>query len=113
MRNMIKDMLSTLNIDIGFIEYNGNAKEYVIFGIYNEEETDKCENDNKSETYYITINYWFSSFTNIDKYKEIIKLFKDNGFKVDGIGLDMKSNGLYGKNIDFIYNKLKESDTNE
>lgn len=108
MRNMVNDILSILNIDVAFIEYNGNSKEYIVFGIYNEEETDKCDSNNKSETYYITINYWFSSLSNINKYKEIINLFKQYGFILDDIGPDMKSNNLYGKNLDFIYSKVKE-----
>ena len=36
MHNKLVEILETLGIDIGFMEYEGNASEYIIFDIYNE-----------------------------------------------------------------------------
>lgn len=109
MHNKLVDALSPLGIDLAFIEYKGSSSEYIVFGIYNEQETDKYDDDNLSTTYYITLNYWYSDLSNIGKYKEIISLLKDNGYILDGIGPDLKNNGLYGKSIDFIYREYKDA----
>ena len=107
MHNKLVEILENLGIDLGFMEYTGNTKEYIIFNIYNEEETNHCDDDNMSNTYYIQLNYWFNSLKNISKYKKIIELMKDNGFIFDG-AKDLRDGGYYGKNMDFIYVNYKE-----
>lgn len=107
MHNKIVEVLETLEIDLAFMEYEGNSNEYIIFDIYNEKYSDFSDDDNLSETYYIQVNYWFKSLKNIDKYKKIKELMKENGFIFDS-AKDLKDKRYYGKNMDFIYVNYKE-----
>lgn len=109
MHNKIVEILETLGIDLGFIEYSGNSKEYIIFNIYNEEESDFSDDENLSNIYYIQVNYWFNSLKNINKYKEIKEIMKKNGFIFDD-AKDVKDGKYYGKNMDFIFKEYKESE---
>lgn len=104
MHNYLVGILETLGIDIAWVEYEGNSDEYIVFSIYEDEESDFADNKNLSETYYITINYYFKSLKNIDKWKKIRDLLKQNGFSYDG-GEDLKLKNIHGKNMDFIYKK--------
>ncbi|CEK34340.1 MAG: hypothetical protein KIB00_16315 [Paeniclostridium sordellii] len=104
MHNYLVGILETLGIDIAWVEYEGNSDEYIVFSIYGDEESDFADNQNLSETYYITINYYFKSLKNIDKWKKIRDLLKQNGFSYDG-GEDLKLKNIHGKNMDFIYKK--------
>lgn len=103
MHNKISELLETLGIDVAFMEYDGNSSEYIIFSIYNDEDNDFNDDDNDSEIFYINITYWFKSKTNINKYKKIKKLMKDNNFIYEGNGKDLKDDGYFGKSLDFIY----------
>ena len=107
MHNKLVEVLETLGIDIAFMEYEGNASEYIIFDIYNEVDTDFSDDNSLSDTYYIQVNYWFKSLKNLDKYNKIKELLKNNGFIFDG-AKDVKDSGYYGKNMDFIYINYKE-----
>ena len=106
MHNKLVEVLETLGIDIAFMEYEGNASEYIIFDIYNEVDTDFSDDNSLSDTYYIQVNYWFKSLKNLDKYNKIKELLKNNGFIFDG-AKDVKDSGYYGKNMDFIYINYK------
>lgn len=107
MHNMLVEILESLGIDIAFMEYEGNSNEYIIFDIYNELDSSFSDDKNLSNTYYIQVNYWFKSLKNINKYNEIKELLKNNGFIFDS-AKDVKDNGYYGKNMDFIYVNFKE-----
>ena len=102
MHNKLVKILEDLGIDIGFMEYEGNSSEYIIFDIYNEVDTDFSDDISLADTYYIQVNYWFKSLKNLNKYNEIKELLKNNGFIFDG-AKDVKDSGYYGKNMDFIY----------
>ncbi|CEJ74229.1 Uncharacterised protein [[Clostridium] sordellii] len=104
MHNYLVGILETLGIDIAWMEYEGDSDEYIVFSIYDDKESDFFDNTNLSETYYITINYYFKSLKNIDKWEKIRDLLKENGFAYDG-GEDLKTKNIYGKNMDFIYKK--------
>ena len=106
MHNKLVEVLETLGIDIAFMEYEGNASEYIIFDIYNEVDTDFSDDNSLSDTYYIQVNYWFKNLKNLDKYIKIKELLKENGFIFDG-AKDVKDSGYYGKNMDFIYINYK------
>ena len=71
MHNKIVEVLESLGIDIGFMEYEGNANEYIIFDIYNELDSNFSDDENLSNTYYIQVNYWFKSF-NLTKLKNVL-----------------------------------------
>ena len=109
MHNKLVEILETLGIDIGFMEYEGNAREYIVFDIYNELDTDFSDDNSLSDTYYIQVNYWFKSLKNIKNYEKIKDLLKENGFIFDG-AKDLKDNGYYGKNMDFIYVNYKKEE---
>ena len=109
MHNKLVEVLETLGIDLAFMEYEGNSNEYIIFNIYNEEANNFADDDNLSDVYYIQVNYWFKSLKNLDKYNEIKELLKENGFMFDG-AKDLKDNGYYGKNMDFIYINYKKEE---
>ena len=102
MHSKLVEVLEALGIDVAFMEYEGNANEYIIFDIYNELDSNFSDDKNLSNTYYIQVNYWFKSLKNINKYNEIKELLKNNGFIFDS-AKDVKDSGYYGKNMDFIY----------
>lgn len=104
MHNKLVEVLETLGIDLGWQEYEGNNSEYIIFSIYDEGEDDFEDDENTSEVFYINITYWFKNKSNINKYKQIKSLMKNNGFIFDG-GKDLKQGSYYGKSLDFIYTK--------
>lgn len=107
MHDLIVQTLLPLDIELGFMEYQGNAKEYIIFSIYNESESNFCDDMNLSDTYYIQVNYWFKSLQNITKYEQIKNILKNNGFYCKN-STDLKDGEFYGKSMDFIYVKFRE-----
>lgn len=107
MHNKIVEVLETLGIDIAFMEYEGNSDEYIIFSIYDDEDSDFHDDTNDSEVSYINISYWFKSKSNINKYKKIKELMKKNNFVYDG-GKDRKEGSYYGKSLDFIFTEEME-----
>lgn len=85
---------------------NRKHDKYIMFSVYNEEDTIKVDNTNLGEKTYITMNYWYSNPNDLGLYKKIKKLMKENGFKFDG-SKDLKQDGSYrGKNMDFEYEEL-------
>lgn len=104
MHQSIVDILETLGIDLAYGEYTGDADEYIVFSIYRDNEDDFADNKNLSEVYYITVNYYFKSLKNIEKWKRIRDLLKENEFIYDG-GQDLLGLPIHGKNMDFIYKK--------
>ena len=48
MHNKLVEILESLGIDIGFMEYEGNSSEYIIFDIYNELDSSFSDDENLS-----------------------------------------------------------------
>ena len=107
MHNKICEILETIGIDVSFMGYEGKSNEYVIFSIYDDEDEDFNDDTNDSEVFYINITYWFKSKSNINKYKRIKELMKENNFIYDG-SKDLKDDGYFGKSLDFIFTYDKE-----
>ena len=107
MHDLIVEALLPLDIDLGFMKYEGNAKEYIIFNVYDEKDSNLCDDINLSETYYIQVNYWFKSLKNISKYKQIKDILKSKGFYFDN-AVDLVDEDFYGKSMDFIYVNFRE-----
>ena len=107
MHDIIVETLLPLDIELGFMKYEGNEKEYIIFSIYDEEESNLCDDDNLSQTYYIQVNYWFKSLQNIRKYEQIKNILKNKGFYYKS-GVDLVDKDFYCKSMDFIYVKFRE-----
>lgn len=102
----IREVLKPLRIPTYYMECSEKTDKYIIFNVYNEQDTDVFDNENISETYYITLNYWYSNPDDIVLYKEIKRLLKQANFKFDGSS-DIKDGPYYGKNMDFIYKQFK------
>lgn len=110
MHNKLVEILEELNIPIGFQKFEGEAEEYIIFNIYDDEDSKFFDNKNLSETYYISINYWTTKKTKLKNYKQIKSLLKEYDFEYDG-GKDIVSDGAYGRSLTFIYeNYLDEGE---
>ena len=99
---LIIDTLKDLNIPIYLDECDGSDDEYIVFSIYNAEDSDFVDDVNLSETYYMTVNYWCGSLKNLNKYKEIKNKLKSNGFTFDTWN-NISKNGKKGKSLDFIF----------
>lgn len=106
MYNKIIEILQQLNIDIAINQYEGDSDEYILIGIYKDEDSDFFDNINLSETYYINVTYWFKSKTNIEKYKKIKSLLKKHGFIYDG-GKELDDDYYMGRSLDFIYTEYE------
>ncbi len=104
MHQILVDLLEQFGIDIGWEELDNTESldEYIVFSIYDDKDSNITTEGNLTETYYITVNYWYKNLDNINKYKKIKSLLKENGFIYDG-GNDLKGEGVRGKSMDFIY----------
>lgn len=101
----IIETLKPLNIPVAYMSTGIQKDKYITFTVYNEKDTDRFDNRNLSETYYIALNYWYKNPGDIVLYKQIKQLLKDNKFRFDG-GNDLKDGDYYGKNLDFIYKEF-------
>ena len=92
MHQILVDLLEQFGIDIGWEELDNTESldEYIVFSIYDDKDSN------------ITFNYWYKNLYNINKYRKIKSLLKENGFIYDG-GNDLKGEGVRGKSMDFIY----------
>lgn len=104
MHQILVALLEQLGIVLGWEELDNTESldEYIVFSIYDEEDSNITIDGNLTETYYITVNYWYKDLGNINKYRKIKSLLKENGFIYDG-GNDLKGEGVRGKSMDFIY----------
>ena len=101
----IMETLAPLNLPIFYMETSTDMDKYIIFNIFREKETDRFDNKNLSEVYYITLNYWYKSPTDLGLYKQIKGLLKKEKFKFDNCS-DLKEGQYFGKSMDFIYKKF-------
>ncbi|MDB2049342.1 hypothetical protein [Clostridium perfringens] len=83
--------------------------KYIVFSIYDEQDTSFCDDENTEEIYYITLNYWYTKPSDLKLYKKIKQTLKSNDFITDGIS-DAKDGDLKGKRMDFIYYKNVEDE---
>jgi hypothetical protein len=89
---------------VAFLEYSGTAPAYVMFQVYDDADSDFVDDDNDAEVSYINVNYWYKNPADKNKAKQIKQLLKNVGFIYDG-GHDVKDDGYYGREMNFI---LKE-----
>ena len=64
--NLLKDVVPTYYQDT-----KQCPDKYCIFSCYNEQDSMFYDDTNLSETYYITINYWYKRPTDMMLYKQI------------------------------------------
>lgn len=103
MLERLESILKELNIELAYQEYSGDADEYIIFDVFNENDSEYADDINLGVVYYITLNYWHKSLAKLNKIKVIKELMKSHGFFFDGMKSLGKDKGFYGKNLDFIY----------
>ena len=70
MHNKLVEILESLGIDIAFMEYEGNANEYIIFDIYNELDSNFSDDENLSNTLYII-------------YLRMLHFYKNQNIRID------------------------------
>ena len=82
MHQILVDLLEQFGIDIGWEELDNTESldEYIVFSIYDDKDSNITTEGNLTETYYITVNYWYKNLDNINKYRKIKSLLKENGF---------------------------------
>ncbi|MFI3210911.1 MAG: hypothetical protein R3Y64_07670 [Peptostreptococcaceae bacterium] len=83
--------------------------KHIIFSIYNNKDTDNVEGKSLSTIYYINLNFWYKSPADYKLYREIIDLLTHNNEFIFDKCTDMVDENYFGKNIDLIYNNLKEN----
>lgn len=100
----IFNILKSININAYYQECTNKTDEYVVYSIYQEKDTEVVDNKSRATLYYITINYCYKKgnieLGNKDRYKEIKKIMKSNGFGFDGC-VDVVGETHFGKNMDF------------
>lgn len=92
-------------VPIYYQETTQKPDKYVVFSYYDEQDSMFYDDTNLSETYYITLNYWYKTSSDMMLYKQIKNILKSNGFIFDGAS-DLKDGEYRGKNMDFIYEEL-------
>lgn len=104
MRSKIFNILKSININAYYQECTNKTDEYVVYSIYQEKDTEVADNTSQATMYYLTINYWYKKGDRLladkDRYKEIKKIMKSNGFGFDGC-VDIVGETHFGKNMDF------------
>ena len=98
--NVLKDI-----VPVFYQETKQKSDKYIIFSYYDEKDSMFYDDANLSETYYITINYWYKNPSDMMIYKQIKNILKSNGFIFDGSS-DIKDGDYRGKNMDFIYEEV-------
>jgi len=98
--NLLKDI-----VPVFYQETKQRYDKYIIFSYYDEKDSMFYDDANLSETYYITINYWYKNPSDMMIYKQIKNILKSNGFIFDGSS-DVKDGEYRGKNMDFIYEEM-------
>ena len=98
--NLLSDIVPTI-----YQETKQKPDKYIIFSCYDEKDSMFYDDTNLSETYYITINYWYKNASDMMLYKQIKDILKSNGFIFDGSS-DTKDGDYRGKNMDFIYEEM-------
>ena len=104
MNNKIIKLLKDI-VPIYYQETKQSLGKYCIFSYYAEKDSMFYDDANLSETYYITINYWYKNASDMMLYKQIKDILKSNGFIFDGSS-DTKDGDYRGKNMDFIYEEM-------
>lgn len=106
---MINNKIVSILKDISPVFYQRTSSKldkYIIYSIYDEEDTMIYDDINLAEGYYITINYWYKNPSDIVLYKKIKEKLKSNGFTFEGSSDLEKDGEYYGKNMDFFYEEL-------
>lgn len=104
MHQLIVDILETLGIDLAYQEYDGSSEEYIVFYIDNENDDNFSDDINETEEYEIVVRYYYKSLKNIEKYKKIKSLMKQNNFSFYKCN-DSKKDDYYCKDMNFRYTK--------
>lgn len=106
MNKLIIQTLAPLGIPVAYMNYSGKETKYIMFKVYKDEDVNYSDDENDSERYYITLSYWYHQSEDYSQIDTIKQLLKTAGFNYDG-GQDLYNaeNGVYGKNLDFIYTK--------
>lgn len=104
MNKKIITALSPLGIPIAFLEFPDwkSVDAYVVFQVYNEEDSDFSDDENEAEISYISLNFWYRKPSDMPKAKQIKTLMKQNGFIFDGSQDLVGEDFPYGKQLDFI-----------
>lgn len=107
MHKILLDLLLKFGIEesaIGWDELDNTEglDEYIVYSFYDDEDSNITTEGNLSETYFITVTYWYKNLDNINKYRKIKSLLKEHGFIYDG-GSNLKGDNVRGKSMDFIY----------
>lgn len=104
MIDKLNELLETLEIDLGYMVYNGQSNNYIIFSVFNEKDIELFDDKKNATLYYITINHWFdrNQIQLFRKYKEIKKLLKNNGFNFLN-SHDLTEGEMIGKSLDFTF----------
>lgn len=112
MISRIYEILQSIDVEGYYQECTDKAKEYAVYSIYQEKDTDVADNKSQATVYYITINYWYEkgNISLLDRYKDIKNVMKSNGFVSDGVA-DLVGETHFGKNMDFKI-KMWNEDSN-
>ena len=62
MHQYIVDTLTSLGIEMAWGCYTGDADHYLIFSVYQEEETDRCDDQYLFDRFYLTISFIIIGF---------------------------------------------------
>ena len=107
---MINEKIKNILNDIAPVFYQStkNKKDkYIIFSIYDEQDSMIYDDVNMAEKYYITLTYWCKNPRDLILYKQIKEILKSNDFTFNGCS-DEKDGDYNGKNMDFIYEEILE-----
>lgn len=98
----IFDILQSVDIEAFYQECSIPTDNYAIFDIFNEKDTEVADNVSNATIYSISINYWYRKNSRLlsEKYKDIKKVMKNNGFHFESC-TDIKGETHFGKSLDF------------
>lgn len=109
MRNRIITALKPLDIDLFWNVNDTDSDEYIIFSIYNTENSDMCDDTHLSTNYHIVLNYWFKTLKCLKNEKKIPDLMKKSGFYFVS-QQDRYADGMYGVEYTFSIEEMKDGE---
>ena len=105
--NEVKSVFDKLNIPFYYnVAPKNNHNCYVIFSIIKEKDVGLYDYEHIKVDYYCSINFWYKSPQDYEKYVDIKKALKSNKMIIRSIADLPVSNGYYGKNFSIKITRL-------
>lgn len=106
---IIEQLLRELNIPVEYMKYDGYEDIYIVYSIYDSQNTNLFDDEYESKEFLIAINIWTRDKIGLKIVEKVRTILINNGFIENG-ERSLVDNEFYGYNLDFIYEMENEED---